>query len=141
MTAALIIIAVLALAAIVLYTHHRLTGGDTSSPASTTPATVRADSECCGQHAVCERDSLLAAVSDRIEYYDDEELDIYAGREPQSYTQTESEQVRNVMMTLQPDDIAGWARSIQLRGITLPYDIRDELILLISEARTQPTHA
>ena len=31
--------------------------------------------ECCGQHETCERDSLLAAVSKQIEYYDDEELD------------------------------------------------------------------
>ena len=27
--------------------------------------------ECCGQHEVCERDSLLAAVSEKIEYFDD----------------------------------------------------------------------
>ena len=31
--------------------------------------------ECCGQHETCERDSLLAAVSKEIEYYNDEELD------------------------------------------------------------------
>ena len=31
--------------------------------------------ECCGRHLVCERDSLLAGVSKKIEYYDDEELD------------------------------------------------------------------
>ena len=30
---------------------------------------------CCGQHETCERDSLLAAVSKKIEYYNDEELD------------------------------------------------------------------
>ena len=35
------------------------------------PKTI--DEDCCGQHAVCERDSLLAAVSKDIEYYDDEE--------------------------------------------------------------------
>ena len=33
------------------------------------------DAECCGQHEVCEKESLLAAVSKKIEYYDDEELD------------------------------------------------------------------
>ena len=27
------------------------------------PDVVEADQECCGQHEVCERDSLLAAVS------------------------------------------------------------------------------
>ena len=30
---------------------------------------------CCGQHEVCEKDSLLAAVSRDIEYYDDEEYE------------------------------------------------------------------
>ena len=39
------------------------------------PEVKEVDVECCGQHEVCERDSLLAAVSKKIEYYDDEELD------------------------------------------------------------------
>ena len=39
------------------------------------PEVKEADIECCGQHEVCEKDSLLAAVSKKIEYYDDEELD------------------------------------------------------------------
>ena len=39
------------------------------------PEVKEVDTECCGQHEVCERDSLLAAVSKKIEYYDDEELD------------------------------------------------------------------
>ena len=34
---------------------------------------------CCGQHETCERDSLLAAVSKKIEYYNDEELDRFQG--------------------------------------------------------------
>ena len=40
------------------------------------PEVKEVDVECCGQHEVCERDSLLAAVSKKIEYYDDEELDL-----------------------------------------------------------------
>lgn len=140
MIAALIIAAALAVGAIVLYTHHRLTGGDSPSAGEPErPKETADDEECCGQHAVCERDSLLAAVSERIEYYDDEELDTFAGRDPQTYTTAESEQFRDVLLTLLPDDVAGWARSIQLRGITLPYDVRDELIMMISEARTSRT--
>ena len=30
------------------------------------PEVKNADAECCGQHAVCEKESLLAAVSKRI---------------------------------------------------------------------------
>ena len=39
------------------------------------PEVQEVDIECCGQHEVCEKESLLAAVSKKIEYYDDEELD------------------------------------------------------------------
>lgn len=86
-------------------------------------------------HMTCERDSLLAAVSEQIEYYDDEELDAYRGRDPRSYTGEEVEEFRDVLLTLLPDDIAGWARSIQLRGITLPAEVRDELLLIVAEER------
>lgn len=49
------------------------------------PEVQEVDSECCGQHEICERDSLLAAVSKQIEYYDDEELDKYIGTAPDAY--------------------------------------------------------
>ena len=92
-------------------------------------------------HITCERDSLLSALSDKIVYYDDEELDEFAGREADDYTGQEIEQFRDVMLTLLPEDIAGWARSIQLRGITLPQAVRDELIMIVSEARALKSHA
>lgn len=94
-------------------------------------------SECCGMHITCEKDSLLAAVSDEIVYFDDEELDVYRGRSPQDYSDDEIEQFRDVLLTLLPDDIAPWARSLQLRGIELPADVRDELLLIVSEARAR----
>ena len=139
MTVALIIALAIVGVGIVLYVHHRLTGGDITD-ARADIAEPAEDEECCGQHAVCERDSLLAAVSDRVVYYDDEELDVYAGREAESYTVAETDQFRDVLLTLMPDDIAGWARSIQLRGITLPADVREELIMMISEARASRGH-
>jgi hypothetical protein len=91
--------------------------------------------ECCGQHTVCERDSLLTSMSSGIEYFDDEELDALANRDPQTYTEAEVEALREVLLTLQPADVAPWARSIQLRQIALPDDVRDELLLLVGEAR------
>lgn len=88
-------------------------------------------------HITCERDSLLASVSESIEYYDDEDLDRFRGRNPLSYTAEEADEFRNVLLTLLPHDIAGWGRSIQLRGIQLPPDVREELLLIVAEARTQ----
>ena len=91
------------------------------------------DMECCGQHEVCEKDSLLAAVSRDIEYYNDEELDRFRGRE--TYTEEETEEFRDILYTMRDDEVAGWVRSLQLRQICLPDDIKDEVFLIIGERR------
>jgi len=96
---------------------------------------------CCGMHITCERDSLLAGISEKIEYFDDEELDAYAGRSPESYTPEEADEFRDVLLTLLPADIAPWARSLQLRGIELPADVREELLMIVAEARADAAGA
>ncbi len=85
----------------------------------------------------CEKDSLLADVSQTIDYFDDEELDRFAGRGADSYSPQETEEFRDVLLTLLPADIAPWARSIQLRGITLPSEVREELLMIVAEARKE----
>ena len=99
------------------------------------PEVKEVDVECCGQHEVCEKDSLLAAVSKKIEYYDDEELDQFIGKEANAYTDEETNQFRDVLYTMQDIDVAGWVRSLQLRGIELPDDLKDEVFLIIGERR------
>ena len=84
------------------------------------PELVEVDSECCGQHEVCERDSLLAGISKEIEYYDDEELDRVRGRSSDSYNEDEIEEFRDILYSTQEVEVAGWSRSLQLRGIELP---------------------
>ena len=145
MEAALIILASIVAVGLVLYIHHRLTstpprteGGETTDSSA---AEDQPEEECCGMHITCEKDSLLSALSDKVVYYDDEELDVYAGRAADSYDGEEIERFRDVLLTLLPADIAGWARSIQLRGINLPEPVRDELIMIISEARAARQHA
>ncbi len=99
------------------------------------PEVKEVDVECCGQHEVCERDSLLAAVSKKIEYYDDEELDQFIGRAGDAYTEEETEMFRDVLYTTLDVEVAGWVRSLQLRGIELPDDLKDEVFLIIGERR------
>ncbi len=99
------------------------------------PEVKEVDTECCGQHEVCEKDSLLAAVSKKIEYYDDEELDQFMGREGNAYTEEETELFRDVLYTTRDDEVAGWVRSLQLRGIELPDELKDEVFLIIGERR------
>lgn len=99
------------------------------------PEVKTVDNECCGQHQICEKESLLAAVSKKIEYYDDEELDRFKGRPGNGYSDEEIEEFRDILYTMQEVDVAGWSRSLQLRGIELPDELKDELFLIVGERR------
>lgn len=114
-------------------TKRRMASGELQEP----PRVVSPDMECCGQHEVCERESLLAAVSKQIEYYDDEELDRFIGHPSDSYTDEEVEEFREVMYTCREEEVAGWSRSLQLRGIPLPDPLKDELFLIVGERRSE----
>lgn len=91
--------------------------------------------ECCGMHEICEKESLLAAVSKDIEYYDDEELDAFKGRSSDSYNTSEIAEFGDVLYTLRSEEVAGWVRSLQLRGIELPDPLKDEVLLIVRERR------
>ena len=84
---------------------------------------------------MCEKESLLAAVSKAVEYYDDEELDRFAGRRADNYDREETDEFEEILTTLRSEDVAGWVRSLQLRGIELPEALRDEVILIVGERR------
>ncbi|MCC8145354.1 MAG: hypothetical protein LIO93_02715 [Bacteroidales bacterium] len=91
------------------------------------------DSEvCCGAHEVCEKDLLAKASLNPVEYYDDEELDVFRGRSSDSYTEEESEQFADILHTMWESDVAGWIRSLQLRGIELPDNLKDEVFLILN---------
>lgn len=93
------------------------------------------DMECCGQHEVCEKESLLAALSKQIEYYSDEELDRFRGRRPDEYSSDETEEFRDILYTMRSDEVAGWVRSLQLRAVELPEEIREEVLMIVGERR------
>ncbi len=92
------------------------------------------DDGCCGEHLVCERETLLQTNA-KVEYYDDEELDVLAGIAVEDYTEAQYKMLREVFDTLQAKDVPGWVRSIQLRNIQLPLDIREEALLIVVERR------
>ena len=92
------------------------------------------DDGCCGEHLVCERETLLQTNA-KVEYYDDEELDVLAGIAVEDYTEAQYKMIREVFDTLQAKDVPGWVRSIQLRNIQLPLDIREEALLIVVERR------
>ena len=124
----IILIAILAvlIVAVALFVRrqNRLTP---EKPAREIPA------DCCGSHAVCERDSLLS--SEEIVYFDDEELDSLSGIPADEMTDAQVKMIEDVFFTLREQDVAGWLRSIQLRRIDLPQFIRDEAFLIVAERR------
>ena len=93
------------------------------------------DMECCGQHETCEKESLLAAVSKQIEYFNDEELDRFRGVESSDYLPDEIEEFRDVLYTMKEDEVAGWVRSLQLRAVALPDELKDEVFMIVGERR------
>ena len=92
------------------------------------------DEGCCGEHLVCERETLLQTNA-QIEYFDDEELDALIGIAAEDYTQEQYQMIREVFETLKASDVPGWVRSIQLRNIQLPLDVREEALLIVVERR------
>ena len=107
----------------------------TNSEASNSrEAASDSDDGCCGEHLVCERETLLQTNA-KVEYYDDEELDALSGIPAEDYTEEQYQMIREVFNTLQAKDVPGWVRSIQLRNIQLPLDIREEALLIVIERR------
>lgn len=99
------------------------------------PQVVQVDQECCGQHEICEKESLLAAVSKNIEYYNDEELDRFRGKDSSEYSEAETDEFREILYTMKDEEVAGWVRSLQLRNVPLPDAIKDEVFLIVGERR------
>ena len=101
----------------------------------TTPAQGCTD-EACGIRSICPSEQILVSQCKReVIYYDDEELDSFAGREADGYTAEEEEQWRDVLYTLQPGDLLGWGQSIKHRGLVMPASIQAEFLQLAAENR------
>ena len=99
---------------------------------STEEEPCEATTECCGVHPVCEKG---LEPKSKIEYYDDEELDTFAGRLGESYNEDEIRQFCDVFYTLKEHDVAGWIKSLQARNIELPESLREEVFLIVRERR------
>lgn len=88
-------------------------------------------SSCDGTDDKCEQVCMMEAATKDIEYYDDEELDRFRGRPSNQYTDAEVEEFATVLYTMQSHEVKGWNRSLILREINLPDQIKDEVITMI----------
>ena len=145
MTGALIILVVTLLTGLVLYlTHKPDQSGETNTVSNSEPGTAVSsgrsetdtDEECCGLHAVCEK---VMTGTEKPVYFDDEELDRFARREPSTYSPEEVEEFREVLYTLLPQDVYQWGASLTLREIALPNQLRDEWIMLSQDSTATAT--
>lgn len=91
---------------------------------------------CCGAHEVCEAETLLA-LSDKVIYYDDEELDRFRGVGADGYDDSAIDEFREVLLTLQTHEVAGWLRSLALRKVEPPAEIREEALMIVSDFRDE----
>lgn len=114
--------------------HHHVPEGEESRVKSEESAEIRPtqDAICCGLHSICEK---TGQVNEPPVYYDDEELDRFAGRRASEYSDDETEEFRDVLLTLLPEDVPGWAVSLEKRRISVPAMLLPEFELMLSEAR------
>ena len=82
--------------------------------------------ECCGKHAVCEKQKLAEARLRSAQYFDDEELDRFKGRSSDAYDDKEVDEFRYVMYTMQQDEVREWMECLQARDIELPDELKEE---------------
>lgn len=97
------------------------------------------DGTCCGQHAICEQDSLMNCFVEEPDYFDDEELDKYKAHLAENYTPQQVDEFREVFYTLLDEDKPRWVRSLQQREITIPNQLKDEILLIVNDLRSTST--
>lgn len=131
----IILSALIVLSAFARWLRIRMEGEKPESPTEQKQETVADESHCTGCAAAdidCYATRMLKKQDfDEIEYFDDEELDVYAHRPADSYDETEISAFREVLTTMQTSEITDWLHSLQLRQIELPAALRDEVVMLL----------
>lgn len=79
------------------------------------------------------QDCMMEASTRPVEYFDDEELDTFRGRNSADYEDEEIEQFAEVLHTMRPEEVSSWLQSLTLRGIQLPDALKDEAFMFLSE--------
>ena len=81
---------------------------------------------CCGKHSNCEK-----GYDNSNLYFDDEELARFKGMKPEENTDADIEEFRQVLYTMREEEVENWAHCIETRGIELPHQIREEILMML----------
>ena len=107
---------------------RKLRPDQTEQPEPAIPA-----GECCGKHAVCEKQKLAEARMRSAQYFDDEDLDRFKGRRSDKYTDQEVEEFRYVLYTMQQNEVRDWMECLQAREIEIPDELKEECYSMMNE--------
>lgn len=86
---------------------------------------VRPDG-CCGAHEVCEHTE--EELISEPEYFDDEELDRFQHKLSHEYSDDEADEFREIFDTLLDEEKSLWLKSIRMRHIGLPQQVKKEML-------------
>ena len=86
---------------------------------------------CTGTNEKCEQTCMMEAATRPVEYFDDEELDRFKGRPSDQFSDEEAEAFREVLYTMRQNEVRDWTRSLTLRGIELPDQVKDEAFMMM----------
>lgn len=92
------------------------------------------ETACCGKHAVCEKQRIADAMNHRAQYFDDEELDRFSGRNSDEYSDDEIEEFRYVLYTMRQEEVLEWLESLKVREVELPDELKDEACLMMEQS-------
>ena len=84
------------------------------------------DGEWCGKHTNCAK-----GYDNSNLYFEDEELDRFKGTKQEDYTEADIEEFRHVLYTMKTEEVDTWAHCLQTRGIEIPQEIKDEILLML----------
>lgn len=126
----LLYLAALAVIAVVL---KRLFGRGGEVPAKEETSVKQDCASCSAGAGKCLQECAMEAAVADIEYFDDEELDRFRGRQSDGYTDEEAAEFAEVMYTMRPEEVKDWLQSLRLRCVSLPDQLKDEAYMLAEE--------
>ena len=86
-------------------------------------------------HTSAQKQRLVDAKLNGAHYFEDEDLDKYKGIEASQYSDTDIEEFRYVMYTMQPEEVMEWLESLNAREIELPNELKEEAFAIINESK------
>lgn len=84
------------------------------------------DGTCCGRHTVCTH-----GYDNSDLYFDDEELDKFREKPKEEYSDEDIDEFRNILYTMQKEEVDQWLKCLNKRRIEVPEQIMDEILLIL----------